>query len=292
MGKISEYEEISSIEYDANLIAETSTGSYKVPQLKLAKFVDKRSNKTYTDISAPLRWSPGSMTYDENGVLTITYLNNGGGGFFLTLYKGVDTIVRIKRHDTVAMSNWFIPFNSKFYVFNYNSPEWPGGIPGRMEQQGDYVIFTIPAAVEAAFGPNISMVTVKVINEPVQIVFSDIRIYPKKIVEPNYVAEFIAEGINGIDDVNIASPTNGQVMKWNAATQKWENANESGGGGGADELTDLNDVNITSPTNGQAMIYDAQTQKWKNANVLTETQVNSLIDTKINALGYAEQEAF
>lgn len=35
----------------------------------------------------------------------------------------------------------------------------------------------------------------------------------------------------GLSDVEISNPTNGQVPKYNATTQKWENANESGGGG-------------------------------------------------------------
>lgn len=36
----------------------------------------------------------------------------------------------------------------------------------------------------------------------------------------------------GLTDTNISSPQNGQVLKYNSTSQKWENANESGGGGG------------------------------------------------------------
>lgn len=36
----------------------------------------------------------------------------------------------------------------------------------------------------------------------------------------------------GLTDVDINLPTNGQVLKYNAATEEWVNANESGGGGG------------------------------------------------------------
>lgn len=35
-----------------------------------------------------------------------------------------------------------------------------------------------------------------------------------------------------MQDVNLSSVTNGQVLKYNSTTSKWENANESGGGGG------------------------------------------------------------
>lgn len=38
--------------------------------------------------------------------------------------------------------------------------------------------------------------------------------------------------ISELSDVDISSLTGGQVLKYNATTQKWENANESGGGGG------------------------------------------------------------
>lgn len=36
----------------------------------------------------------------------------------------------------------------------------------------------------------------------------------------------------GLTDVDINLPTNGQVLKYNATTEEWVNANESGGGGG------------------------------------------------------------
>lgn len=38
--------------------------------------------------------------------------------------------------------------------------------------------------------------------------------------------------LDGLTDVSISSPTNGQVLKYNSTSQEWENANESGGGGG------------------------------------------------------------
>lgn len=41
-----------------------------------------------------------------------------------------------------------------------------------------------------------------------------------------------ASALNDLSDVTLASPSNGQVLKYNATTGKWENADESGGGGG------------------------------------------------------------
>ena len=41
----------------------------------------------------------------------------------------------------------------------------------------------------------------------------------------------------GLTDVDLSSPSNGQVLKYNSTSQKWENANESGGGGGGGSFT-------------------------------------------------------
>lgn len=62
------------------------------------------------------------------------------------------------------------------------------------------------------------------------------------------------------DDVNITSPTDGQVLKYDNATSKWVNG--TGGGGGASSLNDLSDVTITSPTAGQVLYFDGS--KWIN----------------------------
>lgn len=43
-----------------------------------------------------------------------------------------------------------------------------------------------------------------------------------------------ASSISELSDVAISSLSNGQVLKYNTTTQKWENANESGGSGGSD----------------------------------------------------------
>lgn len=38
--------------------------------------------------------------------------------------------------------------------------------------------------------------------------------------------------ITGLSDVNVSSPSDGQVLKYDQTSGKWKNANESGGGGG------------------------------------------------------------
>lgn len=42
--------------------------------------------------------------------------------------------------------------------------------------------------------------------------------------------------LNELNDVDITTPTNGQVLKFNSSTQRWENG--AGGGGGSAELSD------------------------------------------------------
>lgn len=41
-----------------------------------------------------------------------------------------------------------------------------------------------------------------------------------------------SSSLAGLSDVNLSSPSNNQVLKYNSTSQKWENQNESGGGGG------------------------------------------------------------
>lgn len=53
----------------------------------------------------------------------------------------------------------------------------------------------------------------------------------------------------GLDDVNFSDLQNGQVPKYNSTTQKWENADESGGGGTVTDVT----VDGTSVVNQQGV---------------------------------------
>lgn len=96
-----------------------------------------------------------------------------------------------------------------------------------------------------------------------------------------------------LEDVNFSNLQNGQVPKYNSNTQKWENANESGGGGTVtdvtvdgvsvvnpqtgvaeiemptppsvpDELSDLSDVQFSNLADHQPLRYNATSQKWEN----------------------------
>jgi len=84
----------------------------------------------------------------------------------------------------------------------------------------------------------------------------------------------------GLTDVNLTSPTNNQILKYDGATAKWVNG--TGGGGGASALTDLSDVSLTTPTDNQVLMFDSTSQKWKNNSVNhyseTEKVVGSWVD--------------
>lgn len=88
---------------------------------------------------------------------------------------------------------------------------------------------------------------------------SIIAVYFKKdgvwLPDTRYLAE--------LGDTTITSPVDGQVLKYNATTQKWENSN---GGGGASAVSDLTDVSLSNLANGQILKYNATSQKWENAN--------------------------
>lgn len=63
--------------------------------------------------------------------------------------------------------------------------------------------------------------------------------------------------LDGLTDVSVPAPTNGQALVYNNTTSLWEAQTISSGGGGATTLDDLSDVDITSPSpqNGEALLY-------------------------------------
>ena len=76
-----------------------------------------------------------------------------------------------------------------------------------------------------------------------------------------YYAEHSSASISSLQDTDIQNPTDGQIIKYNGETEKWENTEESGG---SSTLGGLTDVTITTPTNGQIIEYDAANDEWVN----------------------------
>lgn len=67
----------------------------------------------------------------------------------------------------------------------------------------------------------------------------------------------ITNSIGDLANVQLTSPTNGQVLKWNGTS--WTNGVDAGA-----TLTSLTDVSITNPTNDQVLKYNSSTGRWVN----------------------------
>lgn len=78
----------------------------------------------------------------------------------------------------------------------------------------------------------------------------------------------------------IVSPTNGQTIRYNGTSGKWENSNVSFSA----DLGDLDDVVITSATNGQVLTYDAANNRWVNADGSTVAAIGDLTDVTITTV--------
>ena len=75
----------------------------------------------------------------------------------------------------------------------------------------------------------------------------------------------------GLNDVNISSPTDGQALVYDNATQKWVNG---AGGGGSSTFAGLNDVNVQGVQNGDIARYNSTTQKWTDSSDLTDLELS------------------
>lgn len=79
---------------------------------------------------------------------------------------------------------------------------------------------------------------------------------------------------------DITSPTNGQTIRYNSTSGKWENSNVSFSA----DLGDLDDVVITSAQDGQVLTYDAANNRWINTNGSTVAAMSDLTDVAITTI--------
>lgn len=81
--------------------------------------------------------------------------------------------------------------------------------------------------------------------------------------------------IANLTDVDITGITNGQILKYNSTTQKFENANESGGGGtSADDVSYDNTTSGLTATNAQDAI-DETVEDIENKHTVTSFEVTT-----------------
>lgn len=92
----------------------------------------------------------------------------------------------------------------------------------------------------------------------------------------------IPDDLNDFTDVNISSPTNGQVLKYNSTSQKWEN----GTGGGTDNTFELSGE-------AQSDLADLYLELTTNGRSLGPTTIeNWLMDNRVTYYGYPIVSAF
>lgn len=87
--------------------------------------------------------------------------------------------------------------------------------------------------------------------------------------------------LDDLNDVTITTPSNNQVLTYDANSGDWVNANPQAV---PSALDDLSDVDISSPTNGQALIYNSTSQEWENQNVPSAaTDLDDLTDVTLTS---------
>ena len=113
------------------------------------------------------------------------------------------------------------------------------------------------------------------------------------LVKPDNSSITVSNGVisagtlENLPNVDVSSPSNGQVLKFDSSNSKWVNANESGGS--VSDLDDLSDVDLSSPSNGQVLKYDSANSKWVNEDAVTAPLTLSFtlptVQTGIKVLG-------
>lgn len=87
--------------------------------------------------------------------------------------------------------------------------------------------------------------------------------------------------LDDLNDVTITTPSNNQVLTYDANSGDWVNANPQAV---PSALDDLSDVDISSPTNGQALIYNSTSQEWENQSVPSAaTDLDDLTDVTLTS---------
>lgn len=93
-----------------------------------------------------------------------------------------------------------------------------------------------------------------------------------------------ASALSDLSDVELTNLANNQVIKYNSTTQKWQNANESGGGGSMNGLKllwsgALNTLNGTLTLSESYKHFDLLIVKWSASATVNYYQGNEVIPT-------------
>lgn len=90
-----------------------------------------------------------------------------------------------------------------------------------------------------------------------------------------------AQVLSELEDVNITSPQNGQILVYDAIGNVWKNGSPSAT---STSLDDLSNVNIDNVENGQTIVYDAENEVWVNGESSGATSVSDLTDVDLTNL--------
>lgn len=92
-----------------------------------------------------------------------------------------------------------------------------------------------------------------------------------------YWAQHGSNSFEGLTDVAITSPSNGQVPVYDNTTQKWKNGNV------ATSIDSLTDVDITNVQNGEILVYDTLEGKWVNDSAPGGGSLANLSDVSVSS---------
>lgn len=111
-------------------------------------------------------------------------------------------------------------------------------------------------------------------SDPYEVLSTDYNIYYMDV-------KYTRTSLSDLEDVSLLNLSDGQILKYNATTQMWENTNESGG---ASDLDDLSDVALSNPSNGQVLTYNSTSQEWENADPSSDvSDISDLDDVDISS---------
>lgn len=88
-----------------------------------------------------------------------------------------------------------------------------------------------------------------------------------------------AESLSGLSDTSISLPSAGQVLTYDDVSGKWVNGSAPST---VDELADLSDVTLTTLTDGQALVYDSINDEWVNEDIPDTDALVDLTDVALS----------
>lgn len=95
--------------------------------------------------------------------------------------------------------------------------------------------------------------------------------------------------LDGLTDVDLSSPTNGQVLKYNSTTQKWENADESGGSSAEEMALDEYNALTTDQKNDGTIRFIPNGSTISATTAIDMSSISSLKESSMDASSTSDQ---